>query len=55
MVDELDRPLGQGTKKRRRFQIPVAIPQVIAGLLGLCVMTLAGWGWSPTTRSAASQ
>ena len=43
MVDELDRPLGQGAKKRRRFQIPVAIPQVIAGLLGLCAMTFAGW------------
>ena len=43
MADELDTPLGQGAKKRRQFQIPGAIPQVIAGLLGLCVMTFAGW------------
>ena len=43
MGNELDTPLGQGTKKRRHFQFPVAIPQVITGLLGLCVMTFAGW------------
>jgi hypothetical protein len=43
VADELDTPLGQGAKKRRQFQIPGAIPQVIAGLLGLCVMTFAGW------------
>ena len=43
MADELDTPLGQGTKKRQRFQIPIAIPQVIAGLLGLCLATFAGW------------
>jgi hypothetical protein len=45
-TDDLDAPLGQGAKKkRRRFQIPVAIPQVIAGVLGLFV----------ATRSAASR
>jgi uncharacterized protein len=43
VADELDTPLGQGTKKRQRFQIPIAIPQVIAGLLGLCLATFAGW------------
>ena len=43
-TDDLDAPLGQDTKqKRRRFQIPVAIPQVIAGLLGLFVATFAAW------------
>jgi polysaccharide deacetylase 2 family uncharacterized protein YibQ len=44
VADELDTPLGQDTKKKPwRFKIPVAVPQVIAGLLGLCIMTFAGW------------
>jgi polysaccharide deacetylase 2 family uncharacterized protein YibQ len=42
-TDDLDAPLGQDTKKQRRFRIPVAVPQVIAGLLGLFVATFAGW------------
>ena len=46
-TDDLDAPLGQDTnkdsKKRRRFRIPIAIPQVIAGVLGLIVATFAGW------------
>lgn len=44
-TDDLDAPLGQGasTKKPRRFRIPLAIPYVIAGLLGLFVATFAGW------------
>ncbi len=42
-TDDLDAPLGQGAKKQRRFHIPVAIPQVIAGLLGLFIATFAGW------------
>ena len=42
-TDDLDAPLGQGAKKQRRFQIPVAIPQAIAGLLGLFIATFAGW------------
>ena len=42
-TDDLDAPLGQGTKKQRRLQIAIAVPQVIAGLLGLVVATFAGW------------
>jgi polysaccharide deacetylase 2 family uncharacterized protein YibQ len=42
-TDDLDAPLGQDTKKQRRFRIPVAVPQVIAGLLGLFIATFAGW------------
>jgi polysaccharide deacetylase 2 family uncharacterized protein YibQ len=43
-TDDLDAPLGQGAeKKRRSFRIPLAIPHVIAGLLGLFVATFAGW------------
>ena len=41
--DELNAPLGQGTKRPRRFHIPAAVPQVIAGALGLFVATFAGW------------
>jgi polysaccharide deacetylase 2 family uncharacterized protein YibQ len=44
VADELDKPLGQDTKtKPRRFQIPVTVPQVIAGVLGLFIATFAGW------------
>jgi polysaccharide deacetylase 2 family uncharacterized protein YibQ len=42
-TDDLDAPLGQDAKKRSRFRIPIAIPHVIAGLLGLFVATFAGW------------
>ena len=46
-TDDLDAPLGQATsqdaKKRRRFQIPIAIPHMIAGLLALCLATFVGW------------
>jgi polysaccharide deacetylase 2 family uncharacterized protein YibQ len=42
-TDDLDAPLGQDAKKRSRFRIPIAIPHVIAGLLGLVVATFAGW------------
>jgi uncharacterized protein len=44
VADELDTPLGQDTaKKQRRFRIPIAIPQVIAGVLGLFIATFAVW------------
>ena len=44
MADELDTPLGQDTaKKQRRFRVPIAIPQVIAGVLGLFIATFAVW------------
>jgi polysaccharide deacetylase 2 family uncharacterized protein YibQ len=43
-TDDLDAPLGQDAdKKRRSFRIPLAVPHVIAGLLGLFVATFAGW------------
>ena len=44
MADELDTPLGQDTaKKQRRFRIPITVPQVIAGMLGLFIATFAVW------------
>ncbi len=42
-TDDLDAPLGQDIKKRRRFRIPVTVTQVIAGMLGLIVATFGGW------------
>jgi len=42
--DELSTPLGQtAKKKRRRFTLPIRIPHVIAGLLGLFLLACAGW------------
>ena len=43
--DELSAPLGQNTKKkRRRFKLPIRVPHVIAGGLGLFVLRLRGLG-----------
>jgi polysaccharide deacetylase 2 family uncharacterized protein YibQ len=43
-TDDLSAPLGQDTKTmRRRFRLPVTLPQVIAGALALAVLTFAGW------------
>ena len=42
-ADDLSVPLGQDAKKKRRFQLPIAIPQAIAGVLGICVAVFAGW------------
>jgi len=42
-ADDLSAPLGQNPKKKRRFRLPVAIPQVVAGLLGLIVAVFAAW------------
>jgi polysaccharide deacetylase 2 family uncharacterized protein YibQ len=42
--DELSAPLGQNTKsKRRSFKLPVAVPQALAGALGLFVLAFAVW------------
>ena len=42
-TDDLSAPLGQGTKKKKSFKLPAAVPQAIAGALGLTVATFAGW------------
>jgi hypothetical protein len=42
--DELSAPLGQNAKKkRRRFTLPIRIPHVIAGALGLFLLACVGW------------
>ena len=42
--DELSTPLGQNAKKkRRRFKLPIRVPHVIAGVLGLFVCACAVW------------
>ena len=42
--DELSAPLGKSAKKeRRRFRLPIRIPHVIAGMLGLFVLACAAW------------
>lgn len=40
--DDLSAPLGKESKKRR-FALPITIPQVIAGVLGLFILTFAAW------------
>ncbi len=42
--DELSAPLGQSAKKkRRRFSIPIRVPHLVVGGLGLFVLTFAVW------------
>jgi polysaccharide deacetylase 2 family uncharacterized protein YibQ len=42
--DELSAPLGKNAKKKRRsFRLPIRIPHVIAGTLGLFVLACAAW------------
>jgi len=41
--DDLSAPLGQRTKTKKRFALPVTVPQLIAGALTLCLSTVAGW------------
>ena len=56
--DELSSPLGQNAKKKekaQRFTLPVRIPHLIAGVLGLFVLICAGWALVVETRSAASR
>ena len=40
--DDLDAPLGKG-KKRKTLKLPVALPQAVAGLLGLSIVVAGGW------------
>ena len=42
-ADDLNAPLGQETEKKRRFQLPVSLPQVVAALLGAALTFYAGW------------
>ena len=42
-TDDLNAPLGQGAKKKRRFTLPVKPSHLIAGVLTLVVLTFAGW------------
>jgi len=43
-VDDLSAPLGQKTERRkRRFRLPFTILQVVAGLLGVFLLTFAGF------------
>ncbi len=42
--DELSAPLGKSAKKeQRRFRLPIRIPHMIAGLLGLFVLACTAW------------
>jgi polysaccharide deacetylase 2 family uncharacterized protein YibQ len=40
--DDLDAPLGKG-KKRKTLKLPVALPQLVAGVLGLSILVVGGW------------
>jgi hypothetical protein len=40
--DDLNAPLGQN-KDKKRWKLPAATPQVVAGVLGLCALVAAGW------------
>ena len=43
-TDDLNKPLGQKPKKRRRFVVPLPLViHGIVGVLGLCVAVLLGW------------
>lgn len=41
--DDLNAPLGQKKKKKKRLQLPIAAPQLVAGVLGLCGLVVVGW------------
>jgi uncharacterized protein len=41
-VDDLSAPLGQ-RKRKRRFVVPLAVPQAIAGMLGLFLLIFVLW------------
>ena len=42
-TDDLSAPLGQNTRTKRRFRLPIKPSQAIAGVLALVVLTFAGW------------
>jgi polysaccharide deacetylase 2 family uncharacterized protein YibQ len=41
--DDLNAPLGQKKPKKKRLQLPIATPQLVAGVLGLCGLVVIGW------------
>jgi polysaccharide deacetylase 2 family uncharacterized protein YibQ len=41
--DELDAPLGKGKKKRKQLKLPLGLPQLVAGALGLSVAVVGAW------------
>jgi polysaccharide deacetylase 2 family uncharacterized protein YibQ len=44
-VDDLNAPLGQdktSTQRKRRFKLPIGLPQAIVGCLGLFILTVVG-------------
>ncbi len=43
MADDLNAPLGQGQKARRRLTLPAYWPQAVAGALGLCLVSFLVW------------
>jgi len=42
-ADDLNKPLGQDRTRKQRSALPVAVPQVIAGLLSLFIVIFAAW------------
>jgi polysaccharide deacetylase 2 family uncharacterized protein YibQ len=40
--DDLDAPLGK-SKKRKKLKLPLALPQAVAGVLGLSIAVVGGW------------
>jgi polysaccharide deacetylase 2 family uncharacterized protein YibQ len=43
VADDLNAPLGQGQKARRRLTLPAYWPQAVAGALGLCLVSFLVW------------
>ena len=43
MADDLSAPLGQDTKGKKRFALPLRVSHMLAGALGLCLLIFAGW------------
>ena len=41
--DDLNAPLGQNLRAKRRFVFPVGIPTLIIAALGLSLVVFAGW------------
>ena len=42
-ADDLSAPLGQDKTKKPRFALPIAVPQVIVGVLGLLILVYGIW------------
>jgi polysaccharide deacetylase 2 family uncharacterized protein YibQ len=43
VADDLSAPLGQDTKPKKRFTLPIRIPHALAGVLGLGLLVFAAW------------